>query len=254
MAILKKIMHILLTTALIATGQEALPADAAMDEWVILLHGLARSPSSMAKMEKHLADAGFRVLNAGYPSRHRTIEEIAASSLPEAVMHCRERGAQRIHMVAHSMGGIVIRLYLKTHILPELGRVVMLSPPNAGSEVVDRLGGNLLFRWLNGPAGQQLGTGPENLPRRLGPADFELGIITGDRSINLVLSSMIPGPDDGKVSVRRARLAGMKDFIIIHATHPFIMRNQEAIRQTLHFLRRGVFCRNGDGAPGSHTP
>jgi hypothetical protein len=65
---------------------------------------------------------------------------------------------------------------------------------------------------------------------------------------------MIPGPDDGKVSVRRARLAGMKDFIIIHATHPFIMRNQEAIRQTLHFLRRGVFCRNGDGAPGSHAP
>jgi pimeloyl-ACP methyl ester carboxylesterase len=245
---------LLLMMSICAGCRGFVPADAARPEWVILLHGLARSKASMARMEKHLTAAGFRVLNVGYPSRKQTIEEIAAAFLPEAIQHCRERGARKIHMVAHSMGGIVIRLYLKHHRLPDLGRVVMLSPPNAGSEVVDRLGGNLLFRWLNGPAGRQLGTGPDSLHRRLGPADFELGIITGDRSINLILSTMIPGPDDGKVSVRRARLNGMKDFIVIHAAHPFIMRNREAIRQTLYFLRNGLFCREDGAAQKTPSP
>ena len=145
------------------------------------------------------------------------------------------------------MGGIIIRLYLKSHRVPELGRVVvMLSPPNAGSEVVDRLKDNCFFKWLNGPAGRQLGTEAEGLPRKLGHADFELGIITGDRTINPILSTMIPGPDDGKVSVESARLDGMKDFIVIHATHPFIMKNREAIRQTIYFLKHGVFQRSGN--------
>ena len=227
-----------------AVIQGAAPGDAFGSECVVLLHGLARSRSSMGKLEKHLAAAGFGVLNAGYPSRSMRIEDIAETCIPAVIEQCRKNGARKIHFVAHSMGGIIIRLYLKSHRVPELGRVVMLSPPNAGSEVVDRLKDNFFFRWLNGPAGGQLGTEADSLPRKLGRADFELGIITGDRTVNPILSTMIPGPDDGKVSVERARLDGMKDFIVIHATHPFIMKNREAIRQTIYFLKNGMFQRS----------
>lgn len=220
--------------------------DARASECVVLLHGLARTRASMGKLEKHLAAAGFGVLNVGYPSRTLRIEDIAETCMPAAIEQCRKNGARTIHFVAHSMGGIIIRLYLKSHRLPELGRVVMLSPPNAGSEVVDRLKDNCFFKWLNGPAGRQLGTEAEGLPRKLGRADFELGIITGDRTVNPILSTMIPGPDDGKVSVESARLDGMKDFTVIHATHPFIMKNRQAIRQTIYFLKNGVFQRSGN--------
>jgi triacylglycerol lipase len=140
------------------------------------------------------------------------------------------------------MGGILVRYYLKENRIPELGRVVMLSPPNGGSEVVDKLGGTFLFKWMNGPAGQQLGTGENSIPKQLGPVDFDLGIITGDRSINLILSCLIPGSDDGKVSIENAKVKGMKDFRVIHASHPFIMKNKEAMSQVVSFLKTGHFA------------
>jgi hypothetical protein len=119
----------------------------------------------------------------------------------------------------------------------------MLSPPSQGSEVVDRLGGWWLFQAMNGPAGAELGTGPDSLPNRLGRAQFSVGIIARTRSVNLFLSALIPGADDGKVAVDRARLDGMADFVVVPASHPFIMNNREAIRQTLTFLRTGSFDR-----------
>ena len=149
----------------------------------------------------------------------------------------------RVHFVTHSMGGILVRFYLANHRLVNLGRVVMLSPPNQGSETVDKLANMPGFGWLNGPAGQQLGTDENSLPNRLGPADFELGIITGNRSINLILSTMIPGPDDGKVAVERAKLAGMADFLVVPHSHPFIMKKPLVIEQTQFFLEHGRFRR-----------
>ena len=139
------------------------------------------------------------------------------------------------------MGGIVLRTYLQTHTLPNLGRVVMLAPPNQGSEVVDKLGWFPPFAWFNGPAGLQLGTNPESLPNRLPPPSFELGVIAGDRTINPLLSVLIPGKDDGKVSQARVQTTGMKDFIILHVTHTFMMRNSHVIAQTMHFLKTGLF-------------
>lgn len=202
----------------------------------------------MEKMATRLAAEGFAVTNLGYPSRTRTIEEIADDDLARAVETCRRRGARRIDFVTHSMGGIVVRYYLKHHAFPELGRVVMLAPPNAGSEVVDKLKGWFVFKWWNGPAGQELGTGPESLPLRLGPVAFACGIIAGDRSINPILSMLIPGPDDGKVAVRRTRVQGMRDFLVIHAVHPFIMKNKAAIDQTVAYLKTGKFRRLTPGA------
>ncbi len=213
------------------------------DEHVILLHGLARTDRSMAKLARHLSKNGFVTHNVGYPSRKKSVETLARQVLPPAITACRESGARAIHFVTHSMGGILVRYYLHHYDIPELGRVVMISPPNRGSEAVDKLRDNLFFKWVNGPAGQQLGTDAASLPNRLGPIKFELGVITGDRSVNLLLSWLIPGPDDGKVAIDRARVDGMADFIVVHATHPFIMKNKRVMAQVCSFLTYGRFER-----------
>ena len=207
---------------------------------VILLHGLCRSSRSMEPMARELTRAGYQVWNVDYPSRTASIEQLAESAVGPAVARCESSGA-KINFVTHSLGGILVREYLAHHSIPNLGRVVMLGPPNQGSEVVDKLGGWWLFKKINGPAGNELGTDKNSVPNRLGPANFCAGVIAGNRSINWINSLLIPGPDDGKVSVERTKLAGMADWIEIPATHPFIMRNKIAIAQTIAFLQTGRF-------------
>lgn len=211
-------------------------------ENVILLHGLCGTTHSMTKIQRALKEAGYTVWNVDYPSRTALIPKLADDAIGRALAECRQNGATKIDFVTHSMGGILVRSYLAHHSVPELGRVVMLAPPNQGSEIVDKLGGLGLFKWIYGPAGNELGTDRDSLPNQLGPANFPVGIIAGDRSIDWISSLFfIPGPDDGRVSVKRAKLDRMSDFIIIHATHPFITRNREAIRQTIAFLQNGKF-------------
>jgi hypothetical protein len=208
-------------------------------ECVVLLHGLARSSRSMRKLEKALVEQEYEVINLDYPSTKFPIEHLAEHSLHKTLQtHCI---GQTVHFVTHSMGGILLRYYLTRYPMPQLGRVVMLSPPNQGSEVVDRLGGLFLFNWLNGPAGQQLGTSPDDLPKRLGPVNFELGVITGNRTINPILSMLISGDDDGKVSIENARIEGMCAFKVVPRSHPLIMRDKKVIADILLFLRIGSF-------------
>ncbi len=139
------------------------------------------------------------------------------------------------------MGGILVRQYLSQHRLNQLGRVVMLGPPNQGSQVVDKLRDWSVFRWFNGPAGVELGTDMASVPKTLGAAEFELGIIAGSRSINWLLSTLLPGPNDGKVTVESTKLAGMTDHLVLPVTHPLMMRHPDVIRQTLYFLQHGEF-------------
>lgn len=176
-----------------------------------------------------------------YPSRTAPVERLSEWAIAPAVTACQRDGATTIHFVTHSLGGILVRSYLARHTIPELGRVVMLGPPNQGSELVDKLGTLWFFKRINGPAGDELGTEVHSVTCRLGPANFCVGVIAGNRSINWINSCLIPGPDDGKVSVARARLEGMTDFVVVPATHPFLMRNRTVIRQTLAFLQTGRF-------------
>lgn len=210
-------------------------------EYVILLHGLCRTSRSMRVMERSLAAAGYQVVNVDYPSRTAPVERLSEWAIAPAVTACQRDGATTIHFVTHSLGGILVRSYLARHTIPELGRVVMLGPPNQGSELVDKLGTLWFFKRINGPAGDELGTEVHSVTCRLGPANFCVGVIAGNRSINWINSCLIPGPDDGKVSVARARLEGMTDFVVVPATHPFLMRNRTVIRQTLAFLQTGRF-------------
>lgn len=223
---------------------------ASHSEQVILLHGLCRTSRSMSAMASALEQAGYQVRNVDYPSRTAHITKLADDAVGRAVADCERNGATKIDFVTHSLGGILVRSYLARHTVPSLGRVVMLAPPNQGSELVDKLGGWWLFKKINGPAGGELGAGPDSTPNQLGPADFCVGIIAGDRTINWINSLLIPGYDDGKVSIKRTKLAGMADHLVIHATHPFIMENRAAIRQTICFLQNGRFDHAKAKRPG----
>ncbi|MCP4023358.1 MAG: alpha/beta hydrolase [Desulfobacteraceae bacterium] len=213
-------------------------------ECAVLLHGLARTEKSMSNLEQYLESIGFTVKNIDYPSREKTVQVLSEEVIPGAIELCIEQDVDKIHFVTHSMGGILIRYYLEHNQVPRLGRIVMLSPPNNGSEVVDKLKGTPIFRWLNGPAGQQLGTDNDSLPKKLGVPNYEVGIITGDKTINPILSLLIPGIDDGKVSVENAKLRGMKDFLVVHESHPFIMDDKTVFHQVSFFLKNGLFDRN----------
>jgi triacylglycerol lipase len=223
-------------------------AGAGRPESVVLLHGLVRSSESMSSMASSLEAAGYNVCNVSYPSRKHSIEVLASDFVAIAVRACRSSENETVHFVTHSLGGIIVRQLARTEADLKIGRVVMLSPPNHGSEVVDKLGTLSLFSFINGPAGLQLATGEDFIPRRLGPASFDVGIITGNRTVNPILSLLIPGDDDGKVSIESAKLEGMKAFCVIPSSHTFIMSNKRAIEQTLGFLAEGKFACLGDTA------
>ncbi|QIK41943.1 esterase/lipase family protein [Pontivivens nitratireducens] len=215
---------------------------AAFADCVVLLHGLARTDASLLVMETVLRREGFDVVNHTYPSTEATIPELAEIAVPEGLSGCK--GTRPVHFVTHSMGGIVLRQYLSEMWIDGLGRVVMLAPPNQGAELAERLGDLPIFEWMNGAAGLQLGTGRGSVPLGLGPVTFDLGVIAGNQTVNIVTSALIEGADDGKVSVTETQVEGMDDMIVLPVTHTFMMNDPVVIAEVLAFLRTGQFERD----------
>ena len=214
-----------------------------MPDTVLLLHGLGRTSWSMHTLAAELERAGFRVVNPSYPSRTATLEHLATEWLPTQLALLTD--APRVHLVTHSMGGILVRLWLRERGAPaNLGRVVMLAPPNAGSEIPDRFAGFPPFRWLTGPNGARLGTAADALPFSLGPwpaAAIDLGIIAGSSSGAALFNGLVPAPHDGKVSVASTHLVGARAHLVLPFSHTWIAWHRETTAQVVYFLREGRF-------------
>jgi pimeloyl-ACP methyl ester carboxylesterase len=207
---------------------------------VVLLHGLARTSRSLKKIERALQGAGFATLNLDYRSRQRPLEALAEDIRP-AIAGFAE-GVGDLHFVTHSMGGLLARVYIARHPPRRLQRVVMLGPPNNGSEIADLLRDLTLYRAFYGPAGQQVATRQEKLLIQLSPPGYAVGIVAGNRTVDPFASLFIvPRPNDGRVSVSSTKLDGMTDHIVVKTTHSGLLNHRRAIDQTIFFLHEGRF-------------
>ncbi len=230
-------------SACVTVPRTQIVPSASSSDCVVLLHGLNRSMRAMEDMARALQDAGYSTVNVDYPSQQGPVESLAPVVVDLGVSGCREQGATTTHFVTHSMGGILLRYAHQQAPISDLGRVVMLGPPNQGSEVIDEMRDWPGAELFSGEAGLQLGTDADSIPSRLGPVDFELGIIAGVGSINPWMSAILPDYDDGKVTVERTRVVGMADFMIVDSSHRYLMNSETVIRNTVAFIQTGTFPR-----------
>lgn len=216
-------------------------------ETVVLLHGLARTPRSMLGAGLWFQRGGFQVAYVGYPSRKMGIEEAVRDHVAPKLAEIAARpGVGRVHFITHSLGGVVFRAWAAGYAQNyPLGRAVLLAPPNQGSEIVDRLGGWFVARKIMGPVLQELGTGENSTPRRLGAVPAETGVIMGDQA-NLPFFRRWLGPEsDGVVTIEGGKVEGLKDFLVLPAGHTWIMWRPGVLTAAEHFIRHGHFPAGG---------
>jgi len=208
---------------------------------VVLVHGLWRSGWAMRSIANDLNDFAYQTVSISYPSTSMSIQDIAESYLPPAIEECKKGGAEQIHFVSHSMGAIVVRQYLQNNHLPLGSKVVMLSPPNQGSELSEKFGDAGWYKLIVGPSGVSLSKKEGGIISTLKAVKEPVGIIAAYRDWSLWPSSWLPEPNDGTVSVESMKLAEMNDFVLINSGHAMMRFNSNAQQQIRYFLSRGEF-------------
>lgn len=213
-------------------------------ETVVLLHGIAKSKDDLAPVEEMLLKNGYKTLNFTYPSKKKNLDEIAEFLHTEKLDKEFWEGAGKVNFVTHSMGGLVARRYFdkyrKEIPAEKLGRVVMMGPPNQGSEVADLIHNLWPYKWYYGPAGEELTTKSQS--RNKSEIYYELGVIAGTKEWPYFVSAfVIPDKSDGRVAVKKTKIKGMADHITVNATHTFIMKKPDTQKHILTFLKEGHF-------------
>lgn len=210
---------------------------------VILLHGLARTARSMARLKTVLEQEGYQTWSRSYPSRRHHVAALAAAVAQEIQ---EELGDGPFYAVTHSMGGILLR-FLADKLLWR--GAVMLAPPNRGSRVAAALASHPLFKWFYGPAGTQMGDPPNwpDPPRPLGIIAGNSGKTIGNPpSWAIAAMGLIPAhqPHDGTLTVEETRCDGASAFATVPASHTWIMNHPQTLALILRFFETQQF-----GAP-----
>ncbi len=208
-------------------------------DYVVVLHGIGRSSKHMKSLAKSLENEGFLVINLDYPSTSYNIEDL--TDLIHTSISNQITQKQKVHFVGYSMGGLMVRALIHKYKYPNLGKVIQLAPPNHGSEIADLLKNFWPYKKIYGPAGQQLITDQSLNKHLFGEVNYDLGIIAGNRAIDPICWAIIPGENDGKVSLKSTKLKDMKDYIVVKVSHTFFPSNKEVQRQTINFLKNGKF-------------
>ena len=211
---------------------------------VVLLHGLWRSSLSMKALQWQLEESGYQVVNLTYPSADHPVPELALLAVEQSLAACRDLGLAQVDFVTHSLGGILVREYVQQQDIPGLHRVVMLGPPNGGSQLADYAESTAVLEVFMPEAVAQLGTSGASVPRRLGRVNFQLGVIAGTSNWLPFLPGLPDVPSDGTVTVAETIVPGMMDFLELPVGHTFMMWDDEVIAQVLFFLEHGYFQRH----------
>lgn len=213
---------------------------------VILLHGIIRSSKSMSRMKKSLEEGGFVPVPFDYPSTQANLDR--CSEYLDQVLKSLS-GVKKISFVTHSMGGLVVRNWLRNHKDKRLTRLVMLGTPNKGAEMADKLRDVKLFKLILGPAGQQLVSGDASDIAKLPVPEFEFACIAGARGTAEGYNPIIPGDDDGTVAVGSVMLEGAADSELFPVLHSFLPLHAAVIKSTTRFLKTGALRESGSKQP-----
>ena len=206
---------------------------------VVLLHGLWRGWRAMQPLARALANEGFSTLNVPYPSSRLPVHVLAERVRAQVSAVADDRP---VHFITHSLGGIIVRKLLSEGVPWKTGRVVMLAPPNGGSEIVDWSKRHPLLHQVLGPAGRALGS--DGIPTALSalPASVEAAVIMGNRSSLPVFRNLLGPDNDGILATAKGQMDGLRGFSVINADHTFIQVHPETIRLCLHFLKTGEWA------------
>ena len=196
-------------------------------DYVVLLHGLGRSSWSMHLLGRSLAKEGYRVINLDYPSTTNSIEYLTDNTLKPKIEKYYTDKTRKISFVTHSMGGILVRQYLNKYDLENLNRVVMIAPPNKGSELADKWASDRLKGYFLGLAVYEMTTKLDSFVNQLPLPNYKFAVIAG---IN-----------DEKVSVERTKLSNMEDYLLVNNEHTFIMMDKNVMKATIRYLTNGKF-------------
>lgn len=234
-----------------APEQNTVQSPAQKREIIFLLHGIGKGRTDMLAMQSMLRRAGFEVVNWRYPSTQNSLDELA-ELLNQQVLHYAQF---RVSFVTHSMGGIVVRTYLNKYKPANVGRLVMIAPPNQGAYLADLLGDWLPYKLILGPAGQELRQGQNGSCACAGTPTCDFGIIAGGTGKSRGMNPLIPGDDDGTVSVESTKLKGASDFVVLPYAHPVIQMMPRTGRNVTAFLKTGKFLEHTSESeePSPHT-
>jgi triacylglycerol lipase len=202
------------------------------DDTVILLQGMGRGRASLWVLDTRLKSAGYSTLSYPYTANSQSIDALAE----QLCKFIREQvTTKRYHIIAHSLGNLIVRAAFRFEYPPGLGRIVMLAPPNQPADLARALRDNPIYQWFTGESGQQLGSDVfyESLPI----PNVEFGVIAGDRGQSLILQE----PNDGVISVETTKLAGMTDWVVVPQSHNFMMNSRMVAGLCMSFLEKGRF-------------